>query len=149
MRLDPALIPRFTPVMNSTKCKACGLSNFPNEPNCRRCGGNLYGSGSASANTSFSFGRYLPLVIVAGIIGAGYYFYTGSNDKVEQTNMNEAHKITVQKPDDSQGLSRTEYDQRRAANVGDAIKQNPGLEAQKKQQEETQRIMQQVTNTSR
>lgn len=133
--------------MNSTKCKACGLSNFPNEPVCRRCEGDLYGNGSAFVNTSFSLGRYLPLVIVAGIVGAGYYFYIGVDDKVEQINTNEAHRITVQKPDDSQGLSRTEYDRRRAANVGDAIQQNPGLEAQKKQQEETQRIMQQVSNS--
>jgi hypothetical protein len=87
------------------------------------------------------------MLIVVVLFGAGYYFYTGVDDKVEQINTNEAHRITVQKPDDSKGLSRTEYDRRRAANVGDAIKQNPGLEAQTKQQEETQRIMQQVSNS--
>ena len=133
--------------MNSIKCKNCSLSNFPNDALCRRCGHELQGGACVSGGSSFTLGRYIPLLLIAGVVGAGYYFYIGTGEAVGPSKIPESKPPVIQTPATSQGLSRTEHDRQRAANVGDAIRQNPGLEAQKKQQEETQRVMQQVTNS--
>lgn len=133
--------------MNSIKCKNCGLSNFPNEAVCRRCGGDLHARAIVARGSSASFGRYVPLLFIALVVGAVYYFYSGVAQDADQVNATRSKPPAVHTPQPSQGLSRTEYDRQRAANVGDAIRQNPGLEAQKKQQQETQRIMQQVSNS--
>lgn len=133
--------------MNSIKCKSCGLSNFSSEKACRRCGNGFHDLPISKATPASSARSYLPIVLVLGVLAAGYYFYTGSDKAVTQAEAPVGKQPAIKTPEPSQGLTRMEHDRQRAANVGDAIKQNPGLEAQKKQQEETQRIMQQVANS--
>lgn len=133
--------------MNSIKCKSCGLSNFSSEEACRRCGNGLHNTSASKSASPSSARSYLPIVLVLGVLAAGYYFYSSSDKAITSAETPVAKQPTVKTPEPLQGQTRMEHDRQRAANVGDAIRQNPGLEAQKKQQEETQRIMQQVANS--
>ncbi|MGQ0540625.1 MAG: hypothetical protein ACT4O9_02090 [Blastocatellia bacterium] len=67
---------------------------------------------------------------------------------MSEINANDAKRVASQPTQPPLGLSRTEYDRQRAANVGNAIKDNPSFAAQKKHNEETQKIMQQASNSS-
>jgi len=132
--------------MSSVKCKNCGLINFANEEICRRCESSLnsplkIGSGRKDQPPrSFSF---LKLDVIVGVIGAAYYFYSGSQ---ASTQGNKANSQATPQP---AGLSRTKYDQQRAGNFANNIKENPSFEAKRQHDEETQKLMNQVSNTSR
>lgn len=135
--------------MSSIKCKSCGLTNFASEIECRRCAKPLFTSGKRpdGAPRRFSIVSLLILAVVAGGI---YYVLIGVKKSVSEVNANDANRVASQpaqqKPE--AGLSRTEYDRQRAGNVGDAIRNNPSLEEHKKRTEETQKLIQQASNTT-
>lgn len=136
-------------MMNSIKCSKCGLSNFASEVECRRCGTPLFISNRTAERPRRS-GRssLITLVICASLIVGGYYLYNGMKSSMEEVNKSEESRVKTeipQKPED-QGLSRTESDQKRAARVGDTIRENPNIEAQRQHNEEMQKAIQQASN---
>lgn len=133
--------------MNSIKCRNCGLNNFSTESECRRCK-QTFIQAAGRSNTGSKRGIPIyPLIFLAIVGGAGYYFYSGVDQNVQQINANEANRLAEQKNDPTTGLSRTQYDKHRSGQYGNAIKSNPSFEAQRKQAEETQKAMQAVSNS--
>ena len=137
--------------MNSIKCRNCGLSNFAIENECRRCGSALYGSGGRSAAKEKRPRRFsvISLVIYAALAIGGYYLYQSFLKSVNEVNANDAYRVGTQPPQKPQqaGLSRTEYDRQRSSQVGNALKENPSFAAQKQHDADTQRAMQQASNS--
>lgn len=68
---------------------------------------------------------------------------------VSDVTANDANRVASQpaqqQPD---GLSRTARDRQRAGNVGNAIRNNLDLEQQKRRTEETQKLIQQASNST-
>lgn len=134
--------------MSSVKCKNCSLINFANEEFCRRCESLLNSPSKASLGRkdksprSFSF---LKLAVIVGVIGAAYYIYSGSQAPAQGNNASQRPSQATPQP---AGLSRTQYDQQRAGNFANNIKDNPSFEAKRQHDEETQKVMNQVSNSS-
>ena len=134
--------------MKSIKCKNCGLSNFSTEPECRRCGYSfLTASKTKSEKTprSFSLSSLLMVAVVGGLI---YYFYSGTQDSLEKVNANDAKRVASQPAERpvTPGLSRTQYDQQKAGTYGDAVKNSSSLGAHEKHIDDSQKMMQQISN---
>lgn len=90
---------------------------------------------------SLPFGKIAVIVIVAIV---GYYIYSSMPASKTATNTNNAASQSAAPV----GLSRTQYDQQRAGNFTNNIKDSPSLQAQKKHDEETKKLMQQASNSS-
>jgi hypothetical protein len=136
--------------MNSVKCQSCGLTNFSSEIECRRCGFQFGGSKKTKTEKrprSFSFST---LLLVAGAAGLAYYFFGGVSTSVEEVNANEAKRVASQ-PDErpaTPGLSRTEYDRQRSGHYGEAVKNSPSLDAHQQRVKDSEKAMQQISNSS-
>ena len=125
------------------------MSNFANEADCRRCQNPL-----ADAVTNRRrekrprrFG-VLSIAAFAFVVWVLYYAYNGVQDSIVQINSSETNRIASQPlPQQSLGLSRTEYNRQRAGQVGNSLKDNPSFAAQKQHNEDTQKMMQAVSNT--
>lgn len=87
--------------------------------------------------------------MLAAVAGGLYYVFLGTGQSVNEVNTNDAKRVASQ-PAQQQpaGLSRTEYDRQRAGQYGSAVQDSPSLTASQKHNEETQRLMQQVSNSS-
>ena len=135
--------------MNSIKCKSCGLTNFPSDIECRRCGNALLVPAKSKREKgprSFSLSSLLLLALVGGV---AYYFYTGTQGSIEQINANEAKRVASQPAERpmTPGLSRTEYDRRKANTYGDAVKNSPGLNAHQQRVNQTEKAVQELSNS--
>ena len=135
--------------MSSVKCKNCNLINFANEEFCRRCESPLNSPPAAKSSDrkdkpprSFSF---LKLAAIIVLIGVAYYIYSGFQTPAQG---NSADQHPPQATPQPAGLSRTKYDQQRAGNFANNVKGNPSFEAKRQHDEETQKIMNQVSNSS-
>jgi hypothetical protein len=133
--------------MNSIKCKNCGLTNFSSALECSRCG-NVFriAASRRTGKPRFSIWSLVAIALVAGVF---YYFYNGLKQSVDEVNADEAKRVAAQPTVQpaSAGLSRTEYDKQRAGGVGNLVKKSPGLTAHQQHIDETQKAMQQVSNT--
>lgn len=116
---------------------------------CRRCANPLFTTAKQSGKAPSRF-SFLSILILAAVAGGIYYFFVGMQESVSEVNANDANRVASQPaPQPTQpGLSRTEYDRQRAGNVGDAIRNNPSLEEHKKRTEETQKLIQQASNSN-
>lgn len=135
--------------MNSKKCKNCGLTNFPNDLECRRCG--LIFVRDAPKKRQGSPARFSvwSLLMIAAVLGVVYYFYTGVQASMDEIDRNEAKRLATQPPPkpEQQGLSRTQYDQQRAGTYADAVKNSASLNAHQKRVEETEKAVKQLSNS--
>lgn len=135
--------------MNSIKCKKCGLSNFPSEVECRRCRAPI-ADAAAKRRVEKKPCRFGVLSIASFGLVAGllYYSYNGVRNSMSEINSTETNRLASQ-PVQKQtpGLSRTEYDRKRAGQVGNLLKDNPSFAAQKQHDEETQKLIQSVSNS--
>ena len=131
--------------MSSVKCRNCGLINFSTEESCRRCGNSFIEplrSTQEKPPRSFSF---VKLLVIAAVAVAAYYIYSsfstpkgGATSVPPQTN-------TATQP---AGLSRTQYDQQRAGNFANNLKDSPSLAAQRQRDAETKKMMEQASGSS-
>ena len=87
--------------------------------------------------------------MIAIVAGIAYYLYTSVMGSVDEVNANEVKRVASQPVDPAAGLSRTKADQQRAGHYGNAVSNSPSLNAHQKHIDETQKAMQQVTNSSR
>jgi uncharacterized protein HemX len=136
--------------MNSIKCQSCGLTNFSSQIECRRCGYGFTSVGSKKAvgkrPRSFSLSSLLLLAAAGGLV---YYVFKGTEQSMDEINANEAKRVAAQPAErPAAGLSRTQYDQQRAGHYGNAVANSPSLGAHQKHIDETQKAMQQVSNSS-
>lgn len=136
--------PKEVNAMNSIKCPNCSLTNFATDDACRRCGTPfLQDAQNAKRTRQFPFAFVILIAIIGSFL---YYAYYGMQDSVSKINANDANRVAGQANDKTAGLSRTEYDKQRSGQYGNAIKNNPSFEAQKKHNEETQKMMQAASN---
>lgn len=90
------------------------------------------------------------VLIGIAIVGGGYYFYAGAPAPAAKTDVTEDAKPIQPQPKtqpEQQGLSRTQYDQKRAGHYGDAVKNSPSLGAHNQHVKDTEKAMQQVSNS--
>lgn len=133
--------------MNSIKCKNCGLSNFSSADECARCG---YAFSDAKRGKTRPDGKrpssfsVASLFVYAALAVGGYYLYSGIYKSVEAVDAAAAQRVAAQPPQKAPppGLSRNEADRQHSAQVGTAIKENPSFAAQKRHDEETQKLIQ-------
>ncbi len=87
-------------------------------------------------------------MLVACVGGLAYYFYKGTEQSMDEIDANEAKRVASQPAEHPPaGLSRTKYDQQRAGHYANAVANSPSLGAHQKHIEDTQKAMQQVSNT--
>ena len=135
--------------MNSIKCKSCGLKNFSSDVECRRCGHSFVIEQKKKAQRSPRGFSVWSLLMIAFVLGLVYYFYNGVQGTMEEINANEVQRIASQPKERpaTPGLSRSEYDRQRAGSYGDAVKNSPSLGAHNQHIKETEKAMQQVSNS--
>lgn len=140
------------PPMNSIKCSKCGLSNFESDAECRRCGQPLFGSLQGPRTIREKPAKrfsVISLVIYAALAIGGYYLYQNFKQSFEEVNKNDNFRVAqqpAQKPGQT-GLTRTEADRQHSNQVGNSLKENPSLAAQRQHNEDTQKAMQQASNS--
>ena len=132
--------------MSSKKCNKCGLANFGYESQCRRCG-ELFYDLTPTYKKEKRARRFsvISLVIYAALAVGGYYLYQELMNSIAAVSVGDAQRVGTQPPPKApSGLSRTEQDRHQAGQYGNAVKDNPSIQAKRKQEEETQRAMQQA-----
>ena len=133
--------------MNSIRCKSCGLSNFPADVECRRCGYSFVQTRKKKAGKRprrFSIGSLLMITAVLAVV---YYFYNGVQNSMAEIDSAEAKRVASQlapKPE-QKGLSRSQSDQQRSGAYGNAVKNSPSLNAHQKHIQDTEKAMQQAS----
>lgn len=147
----PTLIPPYPEVMsfmNSLKCINCGLTNFPDVFDCRRCGESLFSGRQQKARTQTP--RWLSvwsLLMIALVLGVVYYFYQGVQREMDEIDANEAQRIATQ-PKQQPGFPRSQSDRQRAGQVGDAVKNSAALNTAQRHNLENEAAMQQVSGVN-
>ena len=133
--------------MNSIKCSTCGLSNFAGEPQCRRCSAQLQHSTSLRKEKRPRRFSVISIALYAALIFGGYHLYLGAKASIEEVNTNDIYRVGTQPPQKPQQarISRNEQDRQHAIQVGSALKDSPALQAKRKQEEETQKAIQQAS----
>jgi ribosomal protein L40E len=133
--------------MSSIKCKSCGLTNFASETQCRRCGDAFLRSPQREkAPRSFSLTSLLiPAVAAVGF----YYVFVGSGSSAGEIPVNGANRTASQpvQPEPS-GETRMVLDRQRANHIGNTMNLNPSLDAHQKRVADSQKMMEQITNSS-
>ena len=127
--------------MSSIKCKYCGLSNFADAFQCKRCGSQLGHRPSGKQQRAPRSWSYVTVLIFAGIALLVYYMMGGFEQKMVEINGNEANRVATQKKDPDAGLSRTEYDQKRSGKYGTAVQSSNSLQENQKHNEDVQKAM--------
>jgi hypothetical protein len=136
--------------MSSIKCKNCGLANFAADIHCRRCSASMFDSrGTLKKEKRPRRFSVISLAVYAALAFGGYYLYGEMMHSIENVNQNDAYRVGAQPPQKIQqaGLSRTEQDRQRASQFSNNLKDNPSLQAKRKHEEETQKAMQQASNS--
>lgn len=135
--------------MNSVKCKTCGLTNFASENNCKRCGGELVisrhaSTGSTCRTNGLPLGK---LGFFAVLAVAGYFFYStyfvSSSDPAEQISNSTRLSDLKTSPE-----TRAELDRQRSQRIANAVGAAPGLNAHESRTRETDRLMNQISNSA-
>ena len=137
--------------MNSLKCSNCGLTNFPDVFDCRRCGESLFSNRQqkkrvGSGQRWISVWSLLMIAVVAGIV---YYFYHGVQVSMQELELEEQKRISSQSRAQPQqpGLSRSQAEQQRAGSYASAVSNSQSLKEHQKHIDETQKAMNQVSNS--
>lgn len=87
--------------------------------------------------------------MIAAVLCVVYYFYDGVRTSMDEVSASEAKRVASQPvAQPTQGLSRTQHDQKRAGHYGDAVKNSQSLNAHQKRVEETEKAVQQLSNSS-
>jgi hypothetical protein len=135
--------------MDKTKCTKCGLVNLTSDHDCRRCGHDMgtrfmvssqrIGPREAAKSSSW----LSTLVILALIVGAAYYLFSGVEKSYNEVKTTERTRpgFDANKPADTTG-TRSQFEQQQKQNYKSAIQNSQGLSESQKHNEETQKLMQ-------
>ncbi len=130
--------------MPNSKCPGCGLVNTASDKFCRRCEAEIYvykgktrdkGPGDAARRSS-------PLwtLLIITLIGAGaWYLYKGVERSFGQ--VQDVNGVAQQPKANPAPLSRTQYDQQRAGQYGNAVQGSQGLNASQQHTNEINKLM--------
>lgn len=132
--------------MRSEKCKKCGLVNSVGSTGCKRCGSDLVGrahnsrraAGPRDAAKKFSLWPWILLLAVGGV---AYYLYHGVEQSYQNVATTDDKRVATERKDAPPGLSRTEYDSRRAGQYGSAVANSPGLNTSQQHTNEINKLM--------
>lgn len=83
------------------------------------------------------------------IVGAlGYYVLTGTEESIKTVTAEETNSSGTRPAERplAPGLSRSEYDRQKSQTYGDAVRDSQSLADHNKHIEQTEKMMQQVTN---
>ena len=128
--------------MSSNKCKYCGLTNFPDAFSCKRCGMHLgYSPKNAKRRRGPSKYSIVSLLIFAGLMILAYYMVGGFEQSMERIDASEANRMATQPKQQDAGLSRTQYDQKRAGTYGTAVQNSNSFAENQKHNDEIQKAM--------
>ncbi len=138
--------------MKVNKCRHCGLVNAAHDTFCRRCddelgvkgrnGEVLRGPRAAAKSSSW----FYTILFLGLVCAAAAYLFTGVEKSYDEIRSNDANRIATEHKDNPTGLSRTQYDQKRAGQYGNAIQNSPGLATSQKHNEEIKQLMQPAAN---
>lgn len=131
--------------MNSIKCKKCGLSNFPTELECRRCRQSLYEAPKKKGKKPRRFSIW-SLLMLATVLGIVYYFYHGVQMSMQDIDAEEAQRLASQSKV-KQARNRSEAQKQQTGAYANAVQNSSSLNAQQQHNVETQKAMQQVSNS--
>lgn len=133
--------------MNSVKCSHCGLPNFPTAVECKRCGNATYRpSGPRTKGRPPLRHGFVSLLIFVAIGAAAYYIYNGVRSSISEVSENEAYRVAT-RSDNQQGVTRAEADRQKSQRVANAVGASAGLAEHNKRTQETQKTMEQLTNS--
>lgn len=132
--------------MRSEKCHKCGLVNPLHSSACRRCGAGLAGSdthrnengGPRAAAKKFSL---WPWLLLLGVAGVGYYLYNGVASSYQNVATTDDKRVATERKDAPPGLTRTESDNRRAGQYGNAVSNSQGLATSQQHTNEINKLM--------
>jgi len=128
--------------MGSIKCKSCGLTNFVDAEFCTRCRlpfNNWTNTKIEKHQPRISLVSLLAFAVVAVIV---YYMIGGFEKSMNDINAAETNRAASQPRQPDAGLSRTEYDQKRAAQYGSAVQNSNSLAEAQKHNAEINKMMQ-------
>jgi len=131
--------------MNSKKCKNCGLANFSDDLECRRCGQFFVVTSKPKSRSPISIWSLLFIAFVAGLF---YYFYHGIEQSIEEVSTSEARRLAAQpavKPE-QQGLSRSQADQQRSGTFANNIRESQSLADHNKHIRDTEKAAQDASS---
>ena len=132
--------------MRSEKCKQCGLVNSVGSSACKRCGSDLVDRGlrrTRAAGPREAARRFSlwPLILLLGAGGVGYYLYEGVQSSYQNVAATDDKRVATERKDAPPGLTRTEYDNRRAGQYGDAVANSQGLNTSQQHTNEINKLM--------
>lgn len=89
------------------------------------------------------------LLIFAAVAFGFYYIFIGMKQSVGEVTANDANRAVSQPAQKGlSGESRMTLDRQRANHIGNAMNVSPSLDAHQKRTEDTQKMMEQITNSS-
>jgi hypothetical protein len=106
---------------------------------CKRCGNPLQRPNKEKTPVRFSFYTLLAFAVVGVVI---YYAFGGFENSLDKVNRDEANQGAVQRKDNPNGLSRSEYDKQRAGQYGVAVRNSNSLSEAERHNEELKKAMQ-------
>lgn len=127
--------------MSSVKCKYCGLANFTDAVICARCKTSLHQAATIKKQRAPRSFSYVTVLIFAAVAVVLYYMAGGFQTSMNQVNANDANRVASQPKDPDAGLSRTEYDKKRAGQYGGAVQNSNSFSENQKHNEDIQKMM--------
>jgi hypothetical protein len=127
--------------MSSIRCKSCGLTNFAHAETCARCNNPFNQTAKSKKQKSPRSFSYVTLAVFATVAVIVYYMIGGFQTSMNQVNANEANRVASQAKDPDAGLSRTEYDKKRAGQYGSAVQNSNSFSENQKHNEDIQKMM--------
>ena len=85
------------------------------------------------------------LLMIAVVVGIVYYFYHGVQVSMQQLELEEQQRLAAQPRQPK--LSRSQAEKQRAGSYGSAVSNSQSLQQHQKHIDETQKIMNQVSNS--
>ena len=135
--------------MNSLKCSKCGLTNFPDVFDCRRCGHSLLAFEPQKKRVART-PRWLSvwsLLMIAIVVGIVYYFYHGVQTSMLEIEEENVKRQALQPRPQPAGLSRTEAERQRTGSYGNLVSNSQGLAAHHQHIDDTKKVINQVSNS--
>lgn len=127
--------------MGSIRCKYCGLTNFADAFVCKRCGNQLKRPEKQKPPVRFSFYALLSFAVVAVIV---YYSIGGFENAFNKVDFDEARQQSIKKAENPNNLSRTELDQQRSTQIGNAVRNSSSLSQANSHNDELKKAIQQA-----
>ena len=134
--------------MNSLKCSNCGLTNFADVFDCRRCGESLFSNRQQKKRvTTPRWFSLWSLLVIAGAVGIVYYFYHGVQVSMQELEQQDQQRQAAQSKVRPKNLSRSQAENQRAGSYAGAVSNSQSLKDHQKHIDETEKAMNQVSNS--